>query len=74
MTVLDSFLAFTARLGEADRASVEETLAAIMESYDNRHDFTTAEIEELNRRMAETDPAMASDDDVRQIFGHAFDR
>jgi hypothetical protein len=74
MTVLDSFLAFATRLDQADRASVEETLAAIMESYDSRHDFTGSEIEELNRRLAETDPAMASDDEVREIFGHAFDR
>jgi hypothetical protein len=74
MTVLDSFLAFTARLGEADRTSVEETLAAIMESYDSRYEFTADEVAEIEQRIAETDPAMASDDQVRQIFGHAFDR
>jgi len=74
MTVLDSFLAFAERLDQVDRASVEETLAAIMESYDSRYDFTAVEIEELDRRMAETDPAMATDDEVRQIFGHPFDR
>lgn len=73
MTVIDSFLAFAARLDPADRASVEETLAAIMESYDSRYDFTPEETEELNRRMADVNPSMASDDDVRAIFGHAFD-
>ncbi|MBX9665779.1 hypothetical protein [Novosphingobium sp.] len=74
MTVLDSFLAFTARLDEADRAAVEETLAAIMESFDPRHDFTPAELEEIERRLADPNPAIASDDDIRRIFGHAFDR
>lgn len=74
MTVLDSFLDFATRLGDAERADIEETLAAIMESYDNRHDFSPEEMAEIERRMAEPNPAMASDDDVRRIFGHAFDR
>ncbi|MBX9883692.1 MAG: hypothetical protein K2X68_01840 [Novosphingobium sp.] len=74
MTVLDSFLAFAAQLDAADRAAVEEALAAIMESYSSRHDFTPAEMAEIARRMAETNPAMASEDEVRRIFGHAFNR
>lgn len=72
MTVLDSFLAFAARLGDAERSSVEEALAEIMLSHDTDTEFTPTERAELERRLA--DPMMASNDDVRRIFGHTFNR
>lgn len=74
MTVIDSFLAFTARLGEPERLAVEEALADLMESYEPKYGFTATEMAELDRRMTETNPAMASKDEVRRIFGHAFDQ
>lgn len=72
MTVLESFLAFAAQLGEAEREAVEETLAAMMASYDSRHDFTAEETSELAARLSEPNPAMASEDAVRRTFGHTF--
>lgn len=70
MTVLDSFMAFAARLGEAERKSIEETLAEIMLNHETSTDFSPTERAELERRLA--DPVLASDDDVRKIFGNAF--
>jgi hypothetical protein len=74
MTVIDSFLAFTARLGASERVAVEEALADLMESYESKYGFTAAEMAELDRRMSEASPAIASKDEVRRIFGHAFDQ
>ncbi len=73
MTVIDSFLAFTARLGDPERQAVEEALADLMESYEPKYGFTTVEMEELDRRMSEANPAIASKNEVGRIFGHAFD-
>lgn len=73
MTVIESFLAFTARLGEQDRQSLEDALTALMASYDPANGFSPAELSELDRRMAEASSAIATDDDVRRIFGHTFD-
>lgn len=74
MTVIDSFLAFTARLGEPERVAVEEALADLMESYEPKYGFTSDEMAELDRRMTDANPAIASENEVRGIFGHAFDR
>lgn len=74
MTVIDSFLAFTARLGELERIAVEEALADLMESYEPKYGFTDTEMTELDNRMREPNPDMASNDEVRRIFGHAFDQ
>lgn len=73
MTVIDSFLSFTSRLGENERHSVEEALADLMKSYDPKFDFSPVELAEIERRVSEPHRTYASDADIRRIFGHTFD-
>ena len=72
MTVLDNFIAFARALPADRRAAVEDTLAALMDSYAERFDFTPDELAELHRRVAETDPELSDPDDIAKLFGKPF--
>ncbi|MEO7409918.1 MAG: hypothetical protein ABIU10_01165 [Sphingomicrobium sp.] len=72
MTVLDSFVAFARALPADRRDAIDETLAALMESFADQHDFTPDELSELRRRSSETDPVFANLHDIESIFGKPF--
>ena len=72
MTVLDNFIAFARALPAERREAVEDTLAALMDSYAERYDFTPDELTELRRRAAETDPALSDPGDIANLFGKPF--
>jgi hypothetical protein len=56
MTVLENFIVFASALPADQRESVEEALAALMESLSPKYEFTPAELAEIERRVAESDP------------------
>ena len=72
MTMLDKFIAFASALPADQRESVEEALAALMESLSAEFDFTPAELTELERRMAEPNPEFSDSDDMAKLFGKPF--
>ena len=72
MTVVDKFFAFASALPADQRESVEEALDALMESLSSDFDFTPAELEELERRMAETNPEFSDPADIAKLFGKPF--
>lgn len=72
MTMLDKFLSFARRLPADRLESVEETLAALMESLSDRHDLTPDELAEIDRRVANPDPRFSRPDDIAKIFGQPF--
>ena len=43
-----------------------------MDSYAERYDFTPAELAELRRRAAETDPEFSDSEDITPLFGRQF--
>jgi hypothetical protein len=72
MTMLDKFIAFASALPDDQRESVEESLAALMESLSAEFDFTPEELAELDRRVAEPNPKFSDPDDITKIFGKPF--
>ncbi len=72
MTVLENFIAFASALPADQRESVEQSLAALMESLSAEFDFTPTELAELERRMAEPDPQFSDPADITKIFGKPF--
>lgn len=72
MTVLDNFIAFARALPAERREAVEDTLAALMDSYAERYDFTPDELTELRRRTAEADPELSDPDAIAHLFGKPF--
>ena len=72
MTVLENFIAFASALPTDQRESVEQSLAALMESLSPEFDFTSEELAELDRRMAEPNPEFSDPADITKIFGKPF--
>lgn len=72
MTMLDKFIAFASALPADQRESVEESLAALMESLSAEFDFTSEELAELDRRVAEPNPEFADPAAIAKIFGKPF--
>jgi hypothetical protein len=72
MTVLESFISFANSLPADQRESVEEALAALMESLSAEFDFTPTELAEIEHRMAETNPEYADPAEITRIFGKPF--
>lgn len=72
MTVLENFIAFASALPADQRESVEQSLAALMESLSPEFDFTPAELTEIDRRVAESNPQFADPADITKIFGKPF--
>ena len=69
MTVLENFIAFASALPADQRETVEEALAALMESLSAEFDFTPTELAELERRMAEPNPEFSDFADITKLFG-----
>lgn len=72
MTVLETFVSFARRLPADRLRSVEDTLAALMETYSGEHEFTPTEIEELDRRAAVPRPEFADPGVIAELFGKKF--
>ena len=72
MTVIDRFISFARGLSADRLESVEEGLAALMESYSERHTFSSDELAEIDRRVAEPKPRFASAKEVEALFGKPF--
>lgn len=72
MTILDKFIAFARALPAEGREQMDLALAALMDSYDSRYDFTAEELNELRRRAEETDPQYSDPQDIAEIFGKPF--
>ncbi len=72
MTVLENFIAFASALPTDQRESVEQSLAALMASLSAEFDFTSAELAELDRRMAEPNPEFSDPAHITKIFGKPF--
>lgn len=72
MTVLEKFVSFAKRLPADRLQSVEANLAALMESYSDKYDFTASELTELDRRTNNANPEFADPDDITKLFGKPF--
>lgn len=72
MTVLENFIAFASALPADQRESVEEALAALMESLSPEYDFTSAELAEIEGRAADPDPQFANPAAITKLFGKPF--
>ena len=72
MSVLDSFVSFTNSLSADRRQSVEDALAALMESYSDAYAFTPAELNEIDHRLAEPKPEFANPAIITKLFGKPF--
>ncbi|MEP7221099.1 MAG: hypothetical protein ABI673_00380 [Novosphingobium sp.] len=72
MTILDKFIHFASALPSDQRESVEESLAALMESLSAEFDFTPDERAELDRRMADPSPEFSDPAAITRIFGKPF--
>ena len=71
MTVLDKFIAFASALPANQRESVEEALAALMESFSAEFAFTPAELTELEGRMADSKSGILRSRRYNQAFRQA---
>jgi hypothetical protein len=72
MTILEKFMHFAERLPSDRLNSVETALAEIMESYSDRYSFTSTEQQTIDQRLAETNPAFSSSEDIAKLFGKPF--
>lgn len=72
MTILEKFMQFAGRLPADRMTSVETALAEIMESYSDRYGFTSSEQQTIDQRVAETNPAFSSSEDIAKLFGKPF--
>jgi hypothetical protein len=69
MGIIDSFISFVKGLSGERRQAVEAELAALMESYSERFEFTQDELAELDARVAEPKPRYATADEVEKVLG-----
>ena len=72
MTMIEKFLGFTRSLPSERLESVEDALAALMESYAADYDFTAAELAEVDRRVAAPQPQFAAPEAITKRFGKPF--
>ena len=72
MTMLEKFMAFAKALPADRLESVEEVLAALMETYSDKYDLTADQLAEMDRRVAEENPEYASQEAITAIFGKPF--
>ncbi len=72
MTIIDQFITFTNGLPSDRMESVEEALAALMESFSAEYDFTLDELAELDRRAADPNPNFADSARIAELFGKPF--
>lgn len=72
MTMLEKFMAFAKGLPADRLESVEEVLAALMESHSEKYDLTTEQLAEVDRRVAEERPEFSDPKDITKLFGKPF--
>jgi DNA repair ATPase RecN len=72
MTMLEKFISFTKDLPADQLESVEQSLAALMESLSEKYGFSAEQLIELDSRMAEEHPEYASEAEITKIFGKPF--
>jgi hypothetical protein len=72
MGVLESFVSFAKRLPADRLRSIEETLSTLMETFSGAHEFTPAELAELDRRVASVNPEFADPEAISKLFGKPF--
>lgn len=68
MTILEKFVAFAERLPAARRDEIEAALTALMDCYTREFEFTSAELEELDHRVAEPRPRFASSEEIDRLM------
>jgi hypothetical protein len=69
MGIIETFVSFAEGLTGQRRKAFEAELAALMETYSDRFEFTPEELAELDRRVAEPKPDYATADEVERILG-----
>jgi regulator of sirC expression with transglutaminase-like and TPR domain len=72
MTMLEKFVSFANALPSDRMESVEENLAALMQSLSDKYGFSESEQTEIDRRSAIVDPEFSSKSDITKIFGKSF--
>ncbi len=72
MTVLEKFLSFAQQLPADRLKSVEAALGALMATYSENRDFTAAELDVLDQRVAEAHPTFSDPDDIAKLLGKPF--
>ena len=72
MNVLDRFLTFAKALPANQLEAIEESLADMMDSMAAKHDFTPAELIELEARLAQPEPEYSDLADITKLFGKPF--
>lgn len=72
MTLIDQFIAFTRTLPADKLAPVEEALGAIMATWPGEAEFSSSEMAELDRRLAEPKPEYSPPDDIATLLGKPF--
>ena len=70
--MLDTFMSFAKGLPADRLQSVEAVLAALMESYSERYEFTETQLAEIDRRLADPNPTYASPEEIATLFGKPF--
>ena len=65
-------MAFAKTLPADQLESVEEVLAALMESHSEKYDLTADQLAELDKRMVEENPEYASPEAIAAIFVKPF--
>ena len=60
MTMVEKFMTFAKTLPADQLESVEEVLAALMESHSEKYDLTADQLAELPRRVTEESPESAA--------------
>jgi regulator of sirC expression with transglutaminase-like and TPR domain len=72
MTMLEKFVSFAKALPSDRLESVEESLAALMESLSDEYGFSDSELAEIEKRSALVDPEFSNPTDITKIFGKPF--
>lgn len=72
MGIIETFVSFAQRLSGERRAAVEADLADLMARYSGEHEFSVKELSELDRRVAEPEPAYASADQMEELLGKRY--
>ncbi|MEH6828553.1 hypothetical protein [Parasphingorhabdus sp.] len=70
--MLEKFISFTKYLPADQLESVEQSLAALMESLSEKYGFSAEQLIELDSRTAEEHPEYASEAEITKIFGKPF--
>lgn len=72
MSVLDQFITFAKAFPADRRAPLDEAMGAIMATYCDAHEFSVAEMMELDRRVAEPRPEYSTPETIASLLGKRF--